>query len=126
MSFIIITIPVQFLPYAMLTITLVMAGPGTALSQASGLVAAHLFDFLTRLYPVYGGGTNYIKTPAFVRAWFSNGRRGNGSSVRGYGTAFTARPGSGNARASSTGYNSGLGSISNLWSNRGAGRRLGE
>ncbi|KAI9818530.1 MAG: hypothetical protein M1827_000589 [Pycnora praestabilis] len=124
-SFFIITLPVQWLPYAMLLMTMVMGGPGAALNQAMGLVAAHLYDFLTRLYPTFGGGRNYIVTPSIVRRWFGGDRPGPTS--RGYGTAFTARPAiQPSNRGTSSGFSSGFGSgVSNIWGSRGQGQRLG-
>lgn len=56
----VITIPAQFMPYAMLLMTVVMSGPGAAMVQGTGLIAAHLHDFLTRIWPTFGGGRNII------------------------------------------------------------------
>ncbi|KAL8909603.1 MAG: hypothetical protein Q9207_000101 [Kuettlingeria erythrocarpa] len=55
------------------------------LNQGTGIIAAHLYDFLTRLYPTFGGGRNYLKTPAFLRRWF--GREDQHAQRRAYGTA---------------------------------------
>ncbi|MCJ1361516.1 hypothetical protein MMC16_000616 [Acarospora aff. strigata] len=115
----IVTIPVPYLPYAMLLITFVMGGPGMALQQATGLLAAHLYDFLTRIYPTFGGGRNYIQTPAIVQRWF--GATSRSAAARGYGTAY--RP---PTQQPSQGRSSGIGGgMSSLWGGRGAGRRLG-
>ncbi len=90
-----------------------------ALQQATGLLAAHLYDFLTRLYPTFGGGRNYIRTPAMVQRWFGATRPS--TAARGYGTAY--RPAS---QQPSQGTSSGLSrGISSIWGSRGAGRRLG-
>jgi len=108
-SIYIITFPAKYLPLALLGITLIMDGQYAALHQATGLIAAHLYDFLTRIWPTFGGGTNYIVTPEFVKRWFG------GSATpqrRGYGTAFPAPQA---APQNNDG-----------WSNsRGPGRRLG-
>lgn len=115
----IITIPVKWLPYAMLLMTFVMGGPGMALQQATGLLAAHLYDFLTRIYPTFGDGRNYIQTPAMVQRWFGATRPN--IAARGYGTAYrpaTQQP----SRGTSSGFGGGM---SNIWGSRGAGRRLG-
>ncbi|KAI9837565.1 MAG: hypothetical protein M1819_007216 [Sarea resinae] len=113
-GFFFFTIPAPWLPYAMLGMTLVMAGPEAALHQGTGLLAAHLYDFLTRLYPTFGDGENFIRAPQFVERWFNH----PGPRARPYGTAFTPRTEP--SRGSSSGF-SGLGS----WGGRGAGRRLG-
>ena len=116
-SFFIITFNVIWLPWAMLLMTFVLAGPDAALAQVTGLVAAHLYDFLTRLYPTFGGGRNYIKTPTLFKRWF--GGETPAVEVRGYGTAFrpaTTAPVQGRSTGSA---------FSNAWSTRGQGHRLG-
>ncbi len=116
-SFFIITFNVIWLPWAMLLLTFIMGGPNAALNQVAGLVAAHLYDFLTRLWPTFGGGKNYITTPNFVKRWF--GADKPGFQHRGYGTAY--RPGS---QVPGRGTSSGFG-FSAAWGPRGQGRRLG-
>jgi len=112
----ILTFPAKYLPYALLLLTFIMRGPPAAMEQGTGLLAAHLYDFLTRIWPTFGGGRNYIKTPEFVKRWFA--QSGSGApQARGYGTAFDNR-----RDAPASGSSSG-----NAWSNqRGPGRRLGE
>ncbi len=120
--------------------TLVMGGLNATMIQASGLLAAHLYDFLTRIYPAFGGGRNYIVTPEFVRRWFAGPAGRRGPTTRSYGTAFipdtAARAGTQQraqqqpARAASGGLGGGFASgfasgVSGLWNNRGPGRRLG-
>ncbi|OCK78832.1 DER1-domain-containing protein [Lepidopterella palustris CBS 459.81] len=121
-SFFIITFDAKYLPYSMLFLTFIMAGPVATMHQACGLVAAHLYDFLTRIWPMFGGGRNYITTPRIVEKWF--GADNPAPRVRGYGTAIPARPRPGEAeqpaRASGRGF--GLGGA---WNGRGPGRRLG-
>ena len=107
----------MWLPWAMLLMTFIMAGPDAALKQGSGLLAAHLYDFLTRLYPTFGGGKNYIRTPAIVKRWF--GADQSRSQTKGYGTAF--RPAT---QAPGHGTSSGFG-FSSAWGSRGQGQRLG-
>lgn len=116
--FIIVQIPVELLPWAMLVFTLVMGGPQAALQQAVGVVAAHLYDFLTRLYPTFQGGRNYIQTPAAIKRYFGANR--SSYTNRGYGTSF--RPAQNVPQQQSRGWTSGF---SSAWSGRGAGRRLG-
>ena len=113
-SFFVIRFQAIWLPWVLLLATLVMAGPGQAKIQATGIFAAHLYDFLTRIYPTFGGGKNPIFTPAFVRRWFGGDKPNSG--VRGYGTAY--RPADVNARR-------GAASGFAAWTGRGSGRRLG-
>ncbi|QIW98668.1 hypothetical protein AMS68_004186 [Peltaster fructicola] len=88
-TYFIVTFSAKYLPYAMLLLTFVMASPGAALLQGTGLLAAHLYLFLTKIWPEHGGGKNPIFTPQFVRAWFAG--PGGAPSRRTYGTAFSAR-----------------------------------
>jgi Derlin-2/3 len=120
-SFFIITFEAKYLPYSMLFLTFIMAGPQEAMSQACGLLAAHLFDFLTRIWPMFGGGTNYITTPRIVQKWF--GVDNPAPRVRGYGTAIPARQRDQPAQATASGRSFGFGGA---WDGRGPGRRLGE
>ncbi|KAE8148217.1 DER1-domain-containing protein [Aspergillus avenaceus] len=117
-TFFVIQIPVELLPWAMLTWTLVVAGWPAAFSQSMGVVAGHLYEFLSHIYPTFGGGgRNYIATPAFVRGIFSThtARRRSRSS----GTAYRPNTQDQNpSRAWSS-------SLQNSWSSRGPGRRLG-
>jgi Derlin-2/3 len=116
-TFLVITIPAQWTPYAMLLMTAVMASPQAAIIQATGLVAAHLYDFLTRLWPEFGGGRNMLPTPAFVRRWFFVRQRDAD-----YGTAI--RPITGQPSAQGSGSSTG-GVLPESWRNRGSGHRLG-
>ena len=119
-SFFVVSFKAIWLPWCILGLTLVLGGPNAALQQFMGLLAAHLYDFLTRLWPTFGGGKNYIQTPAIVKRWFGADRRG--ITVKGYGTAY--RPASQATSRPSQGSSSGF-SFSNSWSGRGQGRRLG-
>jgi Derlin-2/3 len=108
----ILTFPAKYLPFALIALTFIMDGPGAAKQQLAGLLAAHAYDFLTRIWPTFGGGTNYIQVPNFVKRWFI----GSGAptpQTRSYGTAFNPRQEAPPANGS--------------WSNtRGPGRRLGD
>lgn len=115
-----ITFNVIWLPWAMLLLKFFMGGPQAAMIQGTGLLAAHLYDFLTRLYPTFGGGRNYIFTPEFVRRWFGGDR--SNINVRGYGTAFTMPA---TTQQSTRGVSTGIGAFSGTWGTRGQGRRLG-
>lgn len=101
----------------MLLMTFIMQGPQSAMIQVTGLMGAHMYDFLTRLWPTFGGGRNYIRTPAVVKRWFGADKAGSQS--RGYGTAF--RPAS---QAPGRGTSSSFG-FSSAWGTRGQGTRLG-
>ena len=116
--FIILQIPVEFLPWAMLTLTLIMGGPTAALQQGTGVLAAHLYDFLTRLYPTFQGGRNYIQTPNVIKRLF--GADQTTVTNKPYGTSI--RPGQALPQQPTTGWGSGL---SGSWGGRGQGRRLG-
>ncbi|KAI9826896.1 MAG: hypothetical protein M1832_005835 [Thelocarpon impressellum] len=125
MSYFIATFRVKWLPYVMLLMTLFMSSPDVAMIQGSGLVAAHLYDFLTRIYPAFGGGRNFLKTPSAVKRFFG-GDAGRRPVARGYGTAFAGQPTAAQpASGASTGFSSGWAGISGAWGSRGTGRRLG-
>jgi len=115
-SFFVITIPSQWVPYAMLLMTLIMAGPDAAKVQSTGLIAAHAHDFLTRLWPQFGGGRNLLPTPNFIARWFQSTQ--TTATHKSYGTAF--RPAE--REASST---SGSSVLPESWKARGTGHRLG-
>lgn len=116
-NFFFINIPCQYLPYAMLLLTLIQAGPDAAMSEAVGIPAAHLYEFLTHYWPTYGGGVNLIPTPTLFTNYFSGVSGTKRVDVKGHGTAFRAP-----ATAPATGASS---SSSVNWGQRGAGRRLG-
>lgn len=115
-KFFMITMPVQYLPWAFALFELVAGGPVALILSLVGIVAAHTHNFLTQIYPTFGRGKNYLATPAFVRSYFS-------SNVprtvhRGYGTAVRGE----SQREPSSGWAS---SLQGDWSARGRGRRLG-
>jgi len=117
-SFFVVQFESKYLPFALLFLALVIDGPNAAAAQLTGLIAAHLYDFLTRIWPTFGGGKNYIFTPLTVKRWF--GAAPGSVQNRGYGTAVHGRgnaAGAGDAAAGrSTGTN---------WGQVGPGRRLG-
>ncbi len=119
-TFYVVTVPTQWVPFGMILMTLVMSGPEAAKIQVTGLVAAHLYDFLTRIYPTFGVGRNMLPTPAFVRRWFANPEPSVAN--RAYGTAFT--PAQNSSRGSTTGASAG-GVLPESWRSRGTGHRLG-
>ncbi|GAB7347840.1 hypothetical protein MBLNU459_g5374t1 [Dothideomycetes sp. NU459] len=123
MNFFIVTFRVKYLPYCMLLFTFIADSPQSALMQSMGLVAGHLYDFLTRIWPAFGGGSNPVRTPQFVHRLFV--KPPGAANTRAYGTAFEARnrtqPSAAAPRAGgwASGFNSGS------WGGRGPGRRLG-
>ncbi|KAF2457030.1 Der1-like family-domain-containing protein [Lineolata rhizophorae] len=123
-TFYIVTIQTRFLPYVLLLMTLVMGGQYAAMRQATGLIAAHLYDFLTRIWPTYGGGRNYIQTPEFVARMFGSQARSQRN--RGYGVAYAPgnRAREDTPAGRTTGWTSNFG-MGSSWGRRGPGRRLG-
>ncbi|KIH90856.1 Derlin-2/3 [Sporothrix brasiliensis 5110] len=116
-NFFFITIPAQLVPYSMMLVSLLVAGPQVALLQLCGLVAAHLYDFLTRLWPEFGGGSNLLPTPAFMSRLISTPGR---VQDHGFGHSFRPPTESGSATGASTG-----GLLPDAWKTRGKGNRLG-
>lgn len=113
-------IPAPLTPYVMILISLLFPGGISDFFQGIyGLVAAHMWEFLTRIYPQLGGGPNILKTPQFMKKLVRYVERGrqqfNSSGVTG-----------GNA-AASTGSATGpeSGPLPDAWRTRGSGRRLG-
>lgn len=125
LSYFIITFSAKWLPYAMLAMTFVMSSPQEALLQATGLVAAHAYDFVTKIWPEYGGGRRYLNTPQFVNRWFA--KPAGTAQQRSFGTAYAGRPAAASPisqqQAARSGWASGISGSS--WSSRGTGRRLG-
>ncbi|KAH7087560.1 Der1-like family-domain-containing protein [Paraphoma chrysanthemicola] len=125
-SFFIITFDSKYLPFALLFMTFIMDSPSDAAAQLTGLIAAHLYDFLTRIWPTFGGGRNIIFTPQIVKQWFGAGGAGTVQN-RGYGYAVQGRgratgTGAGAPDAAAAGRSTGS---SNTWGSVGPGRRLG-
>ncbi|CAK7264886.1 hypothetical protein SEPCBS57363_001302 [Sporothrix epigloea] len=118
-NFLFITIPAQLVPYSMMVVTLLSIGYHVAFLQLGGLFAAHLYDFLTRLWPEFGGGYNLAPTPGFLSRLVA--QPGRSAENRGFGVVFRST-GSGNS-GSSTGASTGL--LPDSWKTRGRGTRLG-
>jgi Derlin-2/3 len=119
-SFFIVNFDAKFLPFALLFMTFIIDGPEPAAAQLTGLLAAHMYDFLTRIWPTFGGGKNYIHTPNFVKRLFGGTvgvqNRGFGYVVQGQGRASGS--GAGAPAAAAAG-------VTNRWGSVGPGRRLG-
>jgi Derlin-2/3 len=113
-TFLVFQIPAPWIPYAMILMTLLMDGPGAAKIQGTGLIAAHLHDFLTRLWPTFGGGRNLVPTPNIIKRLFHV----DGPLRRTYGTAFAPA-----SSASASGSSAGV--LPESWRSRGSGHRLG-
>ncbi|KAM0558583.1 hypothetical protein ACHAPJ_004778 [Fusarium lateritium] len=116
-QYIVLTIPAQALPLCMIVVTALMAGPNKALVEVEGLLAAHLYDFLTRIWPEFGNGPRLLRTPAWLERLVQTPR----VTSRGFGT--TVRPGNSASTGSSTGVNTGP--LPDSWRTRGRGHRLG-
>ncbi|KAF1933630.1 DER1-domain-containing protein [Didymella exigua CBS 183.55] len=117
-NFFIVNFDAKFLPFALLFMTFVIDGQTAALTQIAGLVAAHLYDFLTRIWPTFGGGKNYIFTPQTVKRWF--GATPGTAQNRGYGHAVQGRGRETGSNQPSTGRSTGA-----QFGSMGPGRRLG-
>lgn len=117
-NFFIVQLEAKWLPWAMLVAALVLGGPYAMMYQGTGIIAAHLYDFLTRLYPTFGGGRNYIQTPKIITKWF--GGEVKRAQSKGFGTSFA--PQAQQASRPSSGFST---AFSSPWSSRGQGRRLG-
>lgn len=118
-------VPAQLVPYCMLLVSLIMGGPQACFLQVIGLLAAHLHDFLTRLWPEFGGGPNLAPTPGFMSRLVRTPRivqREYGTAVRGtQNTGGAAAGGGGDGGGSSAG----SGPLPDSWKTRGTGHRLG-
>lgn len=129
-NFFILTIPAQFVPYALIAMSLVMNGPNAIMIQLCGLASAHMYDFLTRIWPEFGGGRNILSTPAFVGRLLGTATGGGRAQApRGFGTSFRgggAGSGAGGTTASASGASRTSGSVlPDSWRTRGRGQRLG-
>lgn len=119
-TFFFFTIPAQLTPYCMMLAGLIFnEGVGRLFMQVCGLVAAHLHDFLTRLYPEFAGGRNLLPTPRFLSRLVTTPRVFR----RDFGTSI--RPQQDTASGRSTGASTGTGPLPDSWRSRGSGQRLG-
>ncbi|KAI0471777.1 Der1-like family protein [Xylariaceae sp. FL0804] len=110
--FYVATIPAQLMPWCMLLLQLLFGGWGAFQLGLTGIVAAHLHDFLTRIYPEFGGGPNLIPTPWFY-SWIMSTPR---TRETGYGTSHAPTSNSSSTRS---------GPLPDSWRTKGPGRRLG-
>lgn len=115
-TYYVVTVPSQWMPYLVLLVTWLMVGMNALKIGLCGLVAAHLHDFLTRLWPEFGGGRNLLPTPGFIRRMWET--RTSTVQHKAYGTSFTPAQ-----RQESE--SSGSGPLPDSWKSRGSGHRLG-
>lgn len=116
----ILDIPTRAVPLALCFMTFIgTQSVHAALVQATGIVVAHLYDFLTRLYPKFGGGVNILVTPTFVRRWFEP--KVVSVSHKSHGTSY--QPAAQPAAASGSAAPGGV--LPESWKSRGSGHRLG-
>lgn len=118
-NYMFIQIPSQLVPFAMMAINLFFPGGiGIVLLQLHGLAAAHLYLFLSKIWPEVAGGRNWVQTPAFIS-----------SLVNGIAPAPQQRPVVAGARVpdAASGRSSGAsrGPLPDSWRTRGPGQRLG-
>jgi len=108
-----ITLPIQYLPYTMIGMDLVMGGPGAAAESVTGAVVGHLWWWA--IYGTDGRGLPGLRhigrAPPWVRTLVSDG---GGPNVAGTGVHVVPPRQQREAAARSTGYNWG-----------GGGNRLG-
>ncbi|KAH6626078.1 Der1-like family-domain-containing protein [Chaetomium sp. MPI-SDFR-AT-0129] len=123
-GFIVFTVPAQSIPLCMLALSLLL-DPSAIPLQLTGLLSAHLHDFLSRLWPEFGGGWNIMTPPRFV-SWLVKTPR---MVQREYGTAVHQPRGAhgvsgGSAAGGSSGASTGS-VLPDSWKTRGSGQRLG-
>ncbi|TVY91781.1 Derlin, partial [Lachnellula willkommii] len=70
MTLLVLRMPSQYFPYALVFLTLIVSSPDVAMIQATGVAAAHLYDFLMGLYPNFGIKRNLISSPGLVKRVF--------------------------------------------------------
>ncbi|KAG5926025.1 hypothetical protein E4U42_003736 [Claviceps africana] len=129
-NYMFITMPAQFMPYAMLAINLLFPGGAmNLLLQLHGLFAGHLFDFLTKTWPNYGGGRNLIPTPAVLSRLVQSAEsiiqgRFGGPAAHSGGQRLGGNSGGGRI-APGTNTDTSGGPLPDSWRTRGPGQRLG-
>ncbi|KAI1505621.1 Der1-like family-domain-containing protein [Biscogniauxia marginata] len=109
--FYIITVPAQLMPWCMLLAQLLFSGWESFKVGLTGLLAAHLHDFLTRIYPEFSNGPNLAPTPWFLSWIFSSPR----TRPTPYGASYAPQGGASERR----------GPLPDSWRTKGPGRRLG-
>jgi Derlin-2/3 len=112
----IFNVPARVMPWILVAYPFLSGSLHGTVSAFTGIVAAHMFEFIAGIWPRYGNGPQLFRTPKFIQRIFS----GAASNVihREYGTAY--RPGT--AAAASGAHVPG---VPDGWRNRGTGHRLG-
>lgn len=124
-NYMFIEIPAPMMPFAMLLISMFYPnGVQHAIFQAYGLVAAHLYEFLTKIWPTLGGGVNLIPTPPLLVKLvnFLEGRVQDAQ--QSYNARFGGAPSNRSTSASTSGASVNP-PLPDSWRTRGGGRRLG-
>lgn len=65
-TFFVLKMPAQYLPWAIIFLKLIIGSPRAAMIEATGLVAAYVYDLMTGLYPNFGIKRNFIATPRWM------------------------------------------------------------
>lgn len=119
-NYMFVPLPAPLMPYAMIGVSLLFPGGiQDFFLGLYGLVAAHLYEFLTRIYPQLGGGRNILKTPKFMTSLVRV--------VEGRVIQAISRPGAPAASDFAGGRSTGVesGPLPDAWRTRGSGHRLG-
>ncbi|ATY62974.1 Der1-like protein [Cordyceps militaris] len=119
-NYMFVPLPAPLMPYAMIGVSLLFPGGiQDFFLGLYGLVAAHLYEFLTRIYPQLGGGPNILKTPKFMTSLVR--------AVEGRIIQAISRPGAPAASDFAGGRSTGVesGPLPDAWRTRGSGHRLG-
>ncbi|CAJ2507527.1 Uu.00g087130.m01.CDS01 [Anthostomella pinea] len=109
--FYVVNVPAQLMPWCMLLTNLLFGGWASFLLGLTGIAAAHLHDFLTRIYPEFGNGPNLLPTPWFI-SWIMRTPRARN-------TVY------GSSHAPPSGTSGRGGPLPDSWRSTGPGRRLG-
>ena len=84
-----LTIPIEYFPYALVFLDLVMGGPSAAAQSVTGVVAGHLW-----WYTVFHTRTleGFARAPAWLKAWLDRPNAGAGGNVGRRGSGVHVAP----------------------------------
>ncbi|KAG1317175.1 hypothetical protein G6F62_013045 [Rhizopus arrhizus] len=71
-----------YLPWAIIAQKFVMSGGEIPKASIAGLLSAHIYYYLTTIYPSQGG-RRYLQTPEFLKQFFSNRPRNSQTNMFG-------------------------------------------